>query len=113
MKMVCKQCQTSLKPFENSVTVIVTAGDPPYPTQIWEADIWECPECGVKIVIDFGLGPIAMRGDKDFFETLGKIKAGDGMIVYDNQMPEDVVLKDQDMEIDSPRLIDVIQQSGL
>jgi hypothetical protein len=29
------------------------------PYKLWDADLWECVECGVEIITGFGRGPLA------------------------------------------------------
>jgi len=47
-----------MRPKKNSVTVEeLTEDGQPY--KLWDADLYECPECGVEIIVGFGSGPIA------------------------------------------------------
>jgi hypothetical protein len=51
-------CGRFMRPKKNSVTVEeLTEDGAPY--KLWDADLWECPECGVEIIAGFGQGPIA------------------------------------------------------
>jgi hypothetical protein len=42
----------------NSVTVEERLEDQG-PYKLWDADLYECPECGVEIITGFGQGPLA------------------------------------------------------
>jgi hypothetical protein len=42
---------------QNSVTVETLDDGAPY--RLWDADLWECVECGVEIITGFGQRPLA------------------------------------------------------
>jgi len=51
-------CGRFMRPKKNSVTVEeLTEDGAPY--KLWDADLWECVECGVEIIAGFGAGPLA------------------------------------------------------
>jgi sarcosine oxidase delta subunit len=51
-------CGRFMRPKKNSVTVEeVTEDGRPY--KLWDADLWECPECGNRIVAGFASQPLA------------------------------------------------------
>ena len=53
---VCVNCEIFLKPKKNGVMAVTTIGcreDRPY--EVYHADLWECPKCGVEIVLGFGM----------------------------------------------------------
>jgi len=58
---VCVKCEVEMRAEKNGVTVIDTEQDKA--TQLWGADLWKCPKCGVKIVMGFGDKPWASRFD--------------------------------------------------
>jgi hypothetical protein len=43
---------------KNSVTVEEVFEDGS-PYKLWDADLFECPECGVEVITGFGGGPLA------------------------------------------------------
>lgn len=43
---------------KNSVTVEEVMEDGS-PYKLWDADLWECPECGVEVISGFGRAPLA------------------------------------------------------
>lgn len=43
---------------QNSVTVEEVMEDGS-PYKLWDADLWECPECGVEVVSGFARAPLA------------------------------------------------------
>ena len=50
---VCVQCKTMLRPRKNDVCVHITMEDG-RPYQLWQADLWECPDCGNQVLLGFG-----------------------------------------------------------
>jgi hypothetical protein len=104
MKMICSQCEVELKPFKNGVSVIETEGNPPKPFRIYEADMWVCPMCGIKIVTGFGQ-PVSRSYETTWYRDL-QAALSNGTIIYSHQEPVDLPV--QDLEMDGPRLIDVI-----
>jgi hypothetical protein len=51
-------CGRFMRVKQNSVTVEerLESGDP---YKLWDADLYECVECGVEVITEFGRGPIA------------------------------------------------------
>ena len=49
----CAQCLTQFRPRENDVCVHITMSDD-RPYQLWQADLWECPDCGCQVLLGFG-----------------------------------------------------------
>jgi hypothetical protein len=43
---------------KNSVTVEELLEDGA-PYKLWDADLWECPDCGVEVITGFGARPLA------------------------------------------------------
>ena len=52
------QCGRFMRVKRNSVTVEELFEDGS-PYKLWDADLWECPECGVTIIAGFGQLPMA------------------------------------------------------
>jgi len=50
---------------KNSVTVEERTEDQ-RPYRLWDADLYECPECGVEIITGFGRGPFAEHYQPDY-----------------------------------------------
>lgn len=63
--MCCVNCQTYLAPRKNSVFVLETMEDL-RPYKVWQADLFECPDCGHQIVAGFGQGPLSEHYKPDF-----------------------------------------------
>jgi len=84
-KLVCKKCETELKPTHNGTLVIETASFGPY--KVWSADTWKCPGCDVEIVAGFANNPLREHYTEDFPAWLEKAKTAAGEIVYDNEKP--------------------------
>jgi len=51
-KPVCIKCNTELRPEEVGVELLDMAEWGPY--QLWNADLWKCPSCGIEIIVNFG-----------------------------------------------------------
>lgn len=49
----CAKCLTIMRPRKNDVCVHVTMEDG-RPYQLWQADLWECPDCGVQVLLGYG-----------------------------------------------------------
>lgn len=61
---VCLKCHCELHPEKNDVGVLDMAKFGPY--QLYSADLWKCPKCGMQVVGGFGFGPIANHFEADF-----------------------------------------------
>ena len=54
----CVSCKTYLRPRKNDIYVQVNmitnspSGEAPY--QVWNADLWECPDCGHQVILGYG-----------------------------------------------------------
>lgn len=51
-------CGRFMRPKQNSVTVEELFEDGS-PYKLWDADLWECPNCKAEVITGFGRGPIA------------------------------------------------------
>jgi hypothetical protein len=51
-------CGRFMRVKQNSVTVEEQLEDGS-PYKLWDADSYECPECGVEVITGFGAGPLA------------------------------------------------------
>ena len=54
---VCVCCRKEMRCSKNGRAVLTTTDGNPY--QLWEGDEYECRECGHRVVVGFGLQPIA------------------------------------------------------
>jgi len=74
---VCFACKCELRPEINGVGVLDevererTGGQNAVfvhyePYELYDADLWKCPKCGIKVVGGFALDPIARHGDSGF-----------------------------------------------
>ena len=61
---VCVRCQVELRPKKNGVGAIMMASFGPY--QLYDADLWACPICGVELLLGFGARPIREHYMPDF-----------------------------------------------
>ncbi len=72
-KIVCVKCKRELRVAKNEVYYIETFKYGPY--RVWNADKFQCPECGTEILSGYGNNPILSHFDKDFADKLNTIKA--------------------------------------
>ncbi len=61
---VCAKCCCELHPETNGVGVLDTNDNGPY--ELFDADLWKCPKCGIEVVGGFGNGPISAHYEPDF-----------------------------------------------
>lgn len=71
MKLVCSKCKIELRPKTNGVKVVEYAGFGPY--KIWEADEWECRNCGSTVITGFAQFPIAEHFQPNFSKILQEL----------------------------------------
>jgi hypothetical protein len=65
----CAACLTILRPRKNDVCVCITfEGGKPY--QLWQADLWECPDCGNQVILGYGQEAWAEHFQPDFANFL-------------------------------------------
>jgi len=65
---VCRTCQVDLRPERNGVGVLDMADFGP--VDLWDADLWKCPKCGLEVVSGFGNNPISSHYVKEEFSRL-------------------------------------------
>lgn len=82
-KSVCKKCEIELRPETNGVKVVEMFQDPPQPYQIWDADLWKCPKCGLEVVLGFANMPFAVHYEDDLVAIIARIKETGVPIIYD------------------------------
>ena len=78
---VCVKCNCELRPEKNGVGVLEMADFGPY--QVFDADLWKCPKCGLEVVGGFGCGPIAAHYEETFQRVVDGYKAR-GLLIVDN-----------------------------
>ena len=61
---VCVKCNRELHPETNGVGVLDKADGRAY--ELYDADLWKCPGCGMEVVGGFGSGPISAHYEPDF-----------------------------------------------
>ena len=61
---VCMKCKRELHPEENGVGVLDMADSRAY--ELFDADLWKCPGCGMEVVGGFGHGPLASHFNANF-----------------------------------------------
>ncbi len=61
---VCVKCNCELWPKTNGVGVLDMANFSPY--ELYAADLWKCPKCGLEVVGGFGRNPISSHYEPHF-----------------------------------------------
>jgi len=59
-KPVCLNCATEFFCKKNSITVIDLQGGQAMAT--WQADLWQCPDCGTQLATGFGYSDLDSAG---------------------------------------------------
>ncbi len=85
-KPVCVACQCFFRPKQNGFGWI--EGMPSdgaqrgkrepekwRPYKLWNSDMWECPDCGVQIIVGHGAGPVSEHYKPDFAEMVASYGA--------------------------------------
>ena len=69
-RSVCVKCNCELRPETNGVGVLdmfrPSDSDKAEPYELWDADKWKCPKCGIEVVGGFGNGCISAHYTADF-----------------------------------------------
>ena len=70
-RAVCLRCHKFLRIKKNGV--VIEEGLPNRgawkPHKLWMGDLWRCPECGVEVVMGFGLNPLSEHFMPDYERT--------------------------------------------
>jgi len=61
---VCIKCHCELRPETNGVGVLDMNDNGAY--ELWDADKWKCPKCGIEIVGGFAYNAISVHYEADF-----------------------------------------------
>ena len=66
---VCIKCNCELRPDKNGVGVLDMADFGP--AELYDADLWKCPRCGIEVVGGFGINAISAHYEPDFQKMIG------------------------------------------
>lgn len=88
---VCVKCDCELRPETNGVGVLdmVERGreqgkDATFvhyePYELYDADLWKCPKCGMEVVGGFGYNPISAHYEADFQKMIKHYEDRDMLI---------------------------------
>ncbi len=61
---VCPKCHRELHPETNGVGVLDVTDNGEY--ELWDADLWKCPVCGMEVVGGFAHKGISAHYEDDF-----------------------------------------------
>lgn len=68
----CVPCKTYLRPRKNDIYVLETmSSDEPY--RIWNADLWECPDCGHQVILGYGTNHISEHYEPEFASWMKQV----------------------------------------
>lgn len=67
MQVVCVECGREMNVEKNGVIVEETTEDQ-QPYKLWSADLYECPDCGRKVITGFAQHPLAMHHETRYNE---------------------------------------------
>jgi len=65
---VCPKCNCELHPETNGVGVLDVTDNGAY--ELWDADKWKCPKCGLEVVGGLGDGCISAHYKDDFVQMI-------------------------------------------
>lgn len=75
MNFACPKCQLKLRPKKTGVALEAMSTWGSY--QLWMADLWHCPGCGLEIAAGFGSAgqqPVAEHWQPDYEDKLALYK---------------------------------------
>ena len=75
---VCTKCHCELRPETNGIGVLDMNDNGPY--ELYDADLWKCPKCGIEIIGGFGFNPISAHYMPDFKEAIERYKKQDLLV---------------------------------
>jgi hypothetical protein len=61
-----------LRPRKNDIYVLTERGDG-LPYQVWNADLWECPDCGHQVILGYGQSHCSEHYETDFKTWLSMV----------------------------------------
>lgn len=82
MKPICVPCERFMRPDRNGIWFIegmptdsavepgLAQPDDWKPYKLWCGDRWACPDCGTKIIVGVGQGPLREHYQPDFDEVV-------------------------------------------
>lgn len=73
---VCVKCQAQYQPKKTGVSVIETAGTPPKPYRVWNADLLACPICNTEVISNFSHEPVIENHESGFEKIIAEIPPG-------------------------------------
>ena len=77
---VCATCRIELRPKTTDIIAVEMAGFGPY--KLWHADLWECPQCHIRVVLGFAHRPFAEHYEPEFADVLAKAKRRSSTVVF-------------------------------
>lgn len=78
---VCKKCNCEMRPETNGVGVLDYNDNGAY--ELWDADLWKCPICGIEVVGGFAFNPISAHYQEDFHRMIASYE-DKGLLIKNN-----------------------------
>lgn len=80
---VCATCRIDMHPGKTGISFVEQTGEgiDARPYKIWSADMWECPECGARVVVGFGRTAHTTYHEDTFNTILEQVKQFDDTII--------------------------------
>lgn len=85
-KSVCVKCEVELKIARSGVKVLEMFQHNTSIYKVWDADLWECPHCGLGVVLGFAQYPLMEHYQGDIYAFVEKLKAAGNIIIYDKEL---------------------------
>ncbi len=67
-KPVCVACSRELRPEKNGIGILDMVRGKGY--ELWDADKWKCPACGIEVIGGFGQGPVRSHFEDRFAQLV-------------------------------------------
>lgn len=84
-RLICRKCETQLKPKENGVKVVELFQNNQKVYKIWDADLWHCLICGFEVVAGFGESPMMEHYQGDIKKVVAELEEKGKTIIYDKE----------------------------
>ena len=78
---VCVKCNCELRPEKNGVGILDMSDNGAY--ELWDADLWKCPKCGLEVVGGFAYNSISAHYKEDFQRMIDDYKRR-GLLIVNN-----------------------------
>lgn len=81
-KLVCVECEKEYKPHRNGVYLVEMFNTPPQPYKVWHSDMWQCRNCGNRVISGFAEKPLKEHFQNGFDEWFDDLVKSDAIVIY-------------------------------